>query len=304
MIKRLPLIHAIIFFVLLSLVACTPQNSTPTGIEQSQTSEPTKDPAPPPTPTEEIVYVASVNGEGIRQSSYETSLAQFLEAQAEFGNLLEDGETAENRVVDALINRLLLAQAARGAGFLADESVVDARMNHLTEQAGSPDAMVSWMERYGYTIATFRIDLALEIEAAWQREQITNTVSETAEQVKARQIFFYDAYLAFRAYEQLKAGTPFENVAQANDPQNLGYLDWFPRGYLFFPELEAAAFSLPPGAFSEVIETEIGYHILLVLETDPNRPLSSDARLTLQTVVLEDWLAQKRGESQIDIFLP
>ena len=65
-----------------------------------------------------------------------------------------------------------------------------------------------------------------------------------------------------------------------------------------------AAFSLPPGAFSEVIETEIGYHILLVLDYDPDRPLSSDARLTLQARALTDWLVQKRGESQIEVFLP
>jgi peptidyl-prolyl cis-trans isomerase C len=251
-----------------------------------------------------IVYVATVNGEGIRESSYETSLAQFQEAQAEFGNLLEEGETAENRVIDALIDRLLLSQAARQAGFTADETALDARMHQLTEQAGGQDAMVAWMERYGYSIATFRIELALEIEAAWQRDQVTDSVPKNAEQVKARQIFFYDAYMATRAHGQLAGGAPFENVAQANDPQNLGYLDWFPRGYLFFQELEEAAFSLPPGAFSEVIETEIGYHILLVMDYDPDRPLSSDARLTLQTRALADWLAQKKGESQVEVFLP
>jgi peptidyl-prolyl cis-trans isomerase C len=290
-----------ILALLLLLAACDTNSSAPTPIEPSLTVEPL---GPSPTPTEEVVYVAFVNGEGIRQSSYEANLAQFQEAQAEFGNLLEEGETAENRVIEALVHRLLFSQAARAAGFYADESAMDARMHYLTEQAGSSGAMVSWMERYGYTVATFRIELALELEAAWQRDQVTNTVPETAEQVKAQQIFFYDAYMASRAHNQLQAGTPFENVAQANDPQNLGYLDWFPRGYLFYPELEAAAFSLPPGEFSEVIETAIGYHILFVLDHDPNHPLSSDARLTLQTRVLEDWLAQQRGQSQIEVLLP
>jgi peptidyl-prolyl cis-trans isomerase C len=297
----LDLSFVMIMFSLFLLVGCdaTPSTATPMGL--SPTVEPL---TPSPTPTEEVVYVAFVNGEGIRRSSYEANLAQFQEAQAEFGNLLEEGETAENRVVEALVLRQLLSQAARAAGFYADDSVVDARMHELTEQAGGQDAMVSWMDRYGYTVATFRIELALEIEAAWQRDQVTNTVPETAEQVKARQIFFYDAYMASRAHDQLKAGALFENVAQANDPQNLGHLDWFPRGYLFYPELEAAAFSLPPGAFSEVIETEIGYHILYILDYDSNHPLSSDARLTLQTRVLEDWLVQQRGQSQVEILLP
>jgi peptidyl-prolyl cis-trans isomerase C len=304
MTRRQPFNYIILLFFFLMLGACNSSNTPPTADASTQTVQTTAEPLASPTPTEEIIYVATVNGEGIRESSYKINLTQFQEAQAKFGNLLDKGETAENRVIDALIDRQLLSQAARQAGFTADDITLDARMNQMTEQAGGQEAMVAWMERYGYTIDTFRIDLALEVEAAWQRYQVTNSVPETAEQVNARQIFFYDAYMANRAYEQLKAGAPFESVAQANDPQNLGYLDWFPRGYLFFPELEEAAFSLPPGAFSEVIETDIGYHILLVLDHDPDRPLSADARLTLQTRVLEDWLAQKRGESQIEIFLP
>ncbi len=291
----------IILFSLLLVAACDASSAMNTPVGSSPTVEPF---TPSPTPTEEVNYVAFVNGEGIRQSSYEANLTQFQEAQAEFGNLLEEGETAENRVIEALINRQILSQTARAAGFYADDSLVDTRVQTLTEQAGGQDALASWMDRYGYTMTTFRIELALEIEAAWQRDQVTNTVPETAEQVKARQIFFYDAYLASRAHDQLKAGAAFENVAQANDPQNLGYLDWFPRGYLFYPELEAAAFSLPPGAFSEIIETEIGYHILFILDYDPNHPLSSDARLTLQTRMLEDWLAQQRGQSRVEILLP
>jgi peptidyl-prolyl cis-trans isomerase C len=294
----------ILLFSTFLLGACNSTNTSPPPGGTVQSTQPTAELLPSPTPTEVIVYVATVNGEGIRESSYETSLTQFQEAQAEYGNLLEEGETAEGRVMDALIDRLLLSQAARQAGFTADEATLDARMNQLTEQAGGQEAMIAWMERYGYTIDTFRVELALEIEAAWQRDQVTSSVPETAEQVNARQIFFYDAYMATRAHDQLAAGASFDSVAQANDPQNLGYLDWFPRGYLFFPELEEAAFSLPPGAFSDVIETEIGYHILYILDHDPDRPLSADARLTLQTRVLEDWLTQKRAESQIEVFLP
>jgi parvulin-like peptidyl-prolyl isomerase len=245
-----------------------------------------------------------VNGEGIRYSSYEASLKQFQAAQTEFGNLLEEGETAETRVMDALINRALLSQAARKAGFAADETMVNDRMTQLTEQAGGSETLASWLGNNGYTQETFLIELAIEIEAAWQRDQIVSTVPETAEQVKARQVFFYDAYQAFRIYNQLTAGISFDVIVTNNDPQNKGHLDWFPRGYLFYPELEAAAFSLQPGEFSEVIETEIGYHILQVLEYDSAHQLSTDARLTMQTRVLEEWLTQQRDQSQVEIFSP
>ena len=286
------------------LAACT-VFTTPTPIAlHSPTPEPVIDLPPEITPTEVVVYVAFVNGEGIRQTSYAASMKQFLEAQEEFGNLLEPGETAQDKVMQALFNRVLLAQAARNSGFVLDSSMVDARFAQITEEAGGPESLASWLENNGYTLESFRIDLALEIEAAWQRERIANSVPEIAEQVKARQVHFYDSFLASRAYNQLEAGVPFDTIVENNDPQKLGYLDWFPRGYLFYPQLEEVAFSLQPGEYSEVIETVIGYHILQVLDYDPDRPLSTDARLTIQIRVLEDWLAQQRAQSQIEIYLP
>jgi peptidyl-prolyl cis-trans isomerase C len=68
---------------------------------------------------------------------------------------------------------------------------------------------------------------------------------------------------------------------------------------LLEPELEEAAFSLEPGQYSAVIATEVGYHILFVVERDAQHLLSPDAYLVMQENALGDWLAQKRAESEI-----
>ena len=99
--------------------------------------------------------------------------------------------------------------------------------------------------------------------------------------------------------EQLDAGARFADLAVLYDPNTGGELGWFPRGYLLEPELEEAAFSLEPGQFSDVIQTEVGYHILLVVERDPQHQLSPDAYLVMQENALQSWLAQKRAESDI-----
>jgi parvulin-like peptidyl-prolyl isomerase len=244
-----------------------------------------------------------VNGEAISIASYERSLALYQAAQAETGTLLAS-EHLEQIVLDDLIARLLLAQAAREAGFTADESLVTERLTTLVEEAGGQTALNDWMAANGYTPEAFEQDLALEIEAAWMRDEITNAVPTSAEQVEARQILLSDDFAAERLLGQLEGGASFETLVANNDPQRLGYLGWFPRGYLLQPEVEEAAFALQPGEYSQVVETEIGFHLIEVLERDPDRSLSPQARLALQIQALEDWLAERRAQSDIQVFLP
>ncbi|MBN2501409.1 MAG: SurA N-terminal domain-containing protein [Anaerolineales bacterium] len=259
---------------------------------------------PEPTPTTAPDPAAAiVNGEEIGQSIYQAHLARYQDAQAQAGTLLAT-ENVETSVLDDLIARLLLAQGARAGGFVADDVMVADRVAQLTEQVGGTETLAAWMQAHHYTEESFRRDLKLELEAAWMRDQIANTVPENAEQVLAREILFYNEVDAIRVYSQLEGGSTFESRIENYDPNNLGYLGWFPRGYLLETELEEVAFSLQPGQYSEVIESRLGFHILQVLDYAADRPLSADARLTLQTHALEDWLAQKRAESQIEIFLP
>ncbi len=247
--------------------------------------------------------VATINGEAIPQDLYEIHLAQYRAAQASSGTLLAS-EGVEQIVLDDLIDRLLLAQGARVGGFVLDDATTDQRLSAVIEQAGGQDAFNAWLASQGYTAEQFRKDLALEIEAGWMRAQITDGVPTSAEQVEARQILLTDSFQAERLLSQLDGGTPFDQVALNNDPQGLGYLGWFPRGYLLEPEVEEAAFALQPGEYSQVVETSLGFHLIEVLNRDPDRALSSQARLKFQTKALEDWLHQQRDQSTIEILLP
>jgi peptidyl-prolyl cis-trans isomerase C len=256
------------------------------------------------TPTEAQTLVGSVNGEGITEASYLLNLAQFEAALSADGNLLAEGQTASQRVLGDLVNRMLLAQGARAEGFSLDDATVDVRINALAEQMGGAEALTAWLVANGYDAIRFRAELRLEIEAGWMREQIMASVPHSAEQILARQVFFYDAFSAQRILGQLEGGTPFQQVVNNNDPQDLGYLGWFPRGYLLLPEVEAAAFALQPGQLSAVIESAIGYHILEIIDRQADRPLSPDARVTLGLAALESWLAEERAASSIELSIP
>ena len=260
-------------------------------------------PAPQQVTPSPTVPVAVVNGEPISAESFSVHLAQYQAAQAETGTLLAS-ENIEQLVLEDLISMLLLAQVAREEGFALDEATIDQRLASVIEQAGGQPAFDAWLAEQGYTAASFRQELGLEIEAGWLRARLTEAVPVSAEQVLARQILLTDRFQAERLLGQLEGGTTFEQVARNNDTQALGYLGWFPREYLLQPEVEEAAFGLQPGEYSGIVETGLGFHLIEVLDRDPDRPLNPQARLGLQMQTLADWLAERRAQSTIEISLP
>lgn len=272
-------------------VTPSPENSISSGPVNSPTPF---QPSPTPAP-----LAARVNGTGITLAEYQAELARY---QAAVGTDLATKD--KQHVLDDLIDQVLLAQAAAEKGFVVDEGVVQDHINQLTAQLGDEQALTNWMAAHGYVEADFRQDLARSIAAAWMRDQITGAVPETAEQVHARQILLPTSEQAQNVLTQLKSGTDFAKLAADEDPVTGGDLGWFPRGYLPDSKLEEAAFSLQPDQFSDVIETRTGFHILQVIARDPKRPLDPDARLTLQAQALQNWLANRRKQSEIQVLLP
>ena len=202
-------------------------------------------------------------------------------------------------VLDDMITQVLLAQAARAEGFEITEADLKSRIDALASDVGGADALAAWQSAHGYTVESFQSALKLAAEAAWMRDKIITAVPGTMEQVHAQQILLYNEDAAQTVAGQLAAGSNFADLAALYDPNTAGELGWFPRGYLLEPTLEEVAFSLEPGQYSDVVETEVGFHILMVLERDLQHPLSPDAYLVMQENALQDWLEQERATSEI-----
>jgi peptidyl-prolyl cis-trans isomerase C len=135
-------------------------------------------------------------------------------------------------------------------------------------------------------------------EAALMRDKIIADVPGTMEQVHARQILLYNDADAQSVLAQLKAGAKFDDLAATVDPVTRGDLGWFPMGYLLDANIEAAAFALQPGQFSEVIQSAVGFHIITIVERGPHL-LSPDALLVLQGRAVSDWVSQRRAQASI-----
>jgi len=133
------------------------------------------------------------------------------------------------------------------------------------------------------------------------RDQITSKVPTAIEQVHVQQIRVLSEAEAQGILAQLQTGTPFADLAALYDPATKGELGWFPRGYLAQPAVEEAAFSLEKGAFSGVVKTEVGFHIILLVDKDPQHTLTPDAYQVVQEHTVVEWLADQKTTAQITI---
>ncbi len=287
------ILFQLIVILSLSLSACASFTETPATATPAL---PTQTPIPPtPTPPP---LAAIVNDEWITEEEFLAEVDRYRAAQGTLGNEVNADDAAQV-VLDDLIAQVLLAQAARAEGFEITEADLRSRLDALASDVGGVDALATWQSEHGYTDDSFQSALKRAAEAAWMRDKIIMTVPGIAEQVHAQQILLYNEDTARKVADQLNAGANFADLAVLYDPNTGGELGWFPRGYLLEPELEEAAFSLEPGQYSDVIASEVGYHILFVVERDLQHPLSPDAYLVMQEKALQDWLAQKRTESNI-----
>jgi parvulin-like peptidyl-prolyl isomerase len=101
-------------------------------------------------------------------------------------------------------------------------------------------------------------------------------------------------------YEQLKAGTPFEELASQHSdcPDNAGSLGFFPRGRMV-PAFEEVVFRLPEGTHSEPFETEFGWHIAKTIKKQPATVCPID---DVRQVIVRDLMQQAR-QAAVESFL-
>jgi peptidyl-prolyl cis-trans isomerase C len=287
--KKQPILLAILLISLIS--GCSGPNNTPSEVSVTDTPASTQEP-----------MALIVNGEGITVTEYQAELTRLQQAETDLG-ISSSAQEQHDKVIVNFTDQLLLAQAAAQAGFIVDDATLQARIDALATKMGGADKLQVWESANGYTDAAFRTALRREIVVAWEKDQICNSVPTTADQVHARQILVQDEGNANSYYQQLQSGTDFAELAYTLDQTTGGDLGWFPQGYLTQPEIETAVFAMQPGQYSSVIKTQLGYHIIYVIERDATHVLSVDARRILQENALTAWLTSARATATIQILI-
>lgn len=266
------------------------------GVEPTSTPQATSTPEPPTATPEPMAL--TVNGEGITVIGFDAEVARYIASQQALGNTVSSAD-ATSVVIEDLIAQLLLAQGAHANGFTLDDTALQSRIDSLAAQIGGAEVLLKWESEHGYTEQAFRSALKRGAESAWMRDKIVTALPSTVEQVHVQQILLYNEGTAQSFLAQLNGGADFDELALEADPLTRGDLGWVPRGYLLDARFEEIAFALAVGEHSDVITTDVGFHIVRVLERDAGRPLSPDATLALQEMALKKWIEEQRKQADV-----
>lgn len=292
-----------------------PQDAPTTPPDESggTAPEPTATPVPP-TPTSEEPLAARVNGEPIYLEDYQRELERYQSSlQAQGVN--PDSDEGRQRVNQArgwilnmMIEQLLTEQAAREAGVTVSDAEVDQYMADMAAESGGEDAFQAKLEEWGETREHARQEIRAQLIGMRMTERVVAQVPETTEQVHARHILVETEEEARHIKSQLDAGADFASLAQAHSRDRStrdtgGDLAFFPRGILVATEVEEVAFSLQPGQVSDVVPSPMGFHIVQVVERDPNRAVGSENLQLLRENAVQSWVDGLWAQAEIERFV-
>ena len=270
-------------------------------------------PAKPQDPDANVV--ATVNGEVLGRAEFEQELWRELASTEAPQRTPEEVEPFKRALLDTLIHRMLLVQAAKQHNVTATEEEVERGMLRMSSDYPTEDfnevlargqlsrAELRAREATRMTIEKLfaqhvypRVAATEEEVRAWYAAHEGDF--HEPERVHAAQIVVKGLDEARKLQAQLRAGKKFSELARlyslSADAKVGGDLGYFPRGQMP-PAFDEVVFRLGVGQMSDVVSTDYGYHLFKVLDRKPARKKDfAEVRAQVEARVL----AQKRAEAQ------
>ncbi|NOK12470.1 peptidylprolyl isomerase [Corallococcus exercitus] len=235
-----------------------------------------------PDPT----VVATVNGESLSRTDFEQELARELATTEGPEPTPEEVEPFKRALVDTLVKRMLLLQAAKQNNIAVTPEEVDrgvlrlsgdypaGNFNEVLAQGQLSMAELRAREASRLTIEKLFTNHVYSRVAVTEEELRAYYAAHEAdfqepEEVHAAQMVVKGLDEARKLQVQLKAGKKFSDLARryslSADAKVGGDLGFFPRGQMP-PAFDEVVFKLGVGQVSDVVSTEYGYHLFKVLE--------------------------------------
>ncbi len=264
----------------------------------------------------EPTVIATVNGAVVSRADFERELSRELQAlEGSPARTPEQIEPYKQTLLETMVERTLLLQAAREAQVVVSPEEVDRRVLALASEypAESFDSALAQGQTTRTELTrTTRTQLTIEklfatkvyARMAVTEDGIRREFEEKAEEfqeaesVHAQQIVVKGLDEAKRLQSQLYAGKKFSELARryslSPDAKVGGDLGFVQRGVMP-SQFDEVLFRLAVGQVSDVISTDYGFHLFKVLEKKP--PRKKDL-MEVRSTIEQRLLAKLKEEGQ------
>lgn len=278
---------------LLALAGCggAPAANNPTAPTNETTPVVVVEPTAGEQPVDETgaALVAKVNGTGITQAEFDRALAR---KQQEVNAASPDALKSE--VLNQLIEERIILQGATAQNIGVTDAEVQSELAAQMEQAGGEASWNEWLAMNQYSAEEFPYALQVVLTNNRVRDMLTSDLEGSVKQVHARHILLRTESDAKSILDRLSAGEDFAGLASQFSQDETtrgrgGDLGWFTLEELLTPQLAQTAFSLQPGQIAGPIATELGYHVIQVIEF-ADQPVEPDRRVSIAQARFDNWL--------------
>jgi len=280
------------------------------GNQPATASETPAAPEPPKAvPAQLPDVLARVNGDAISKADFERAL-KAIEQRAGGPIPAERRDEVYRQLLEQLVGLRLLTQEVKARNVTVPDGDVDKRVAEVSKQFASEEVFKQMLAAQQISYDKFRADQrqdlainkmlsdALESKVKATTEQVDDFYKKNperfkqGERVRASHILVAvpqnaDAATKEKArakaeglLKKIKAGEDFAALAKQNseDPGSAvqgGDLGFFTPGQMV-PQFNDVAFKLAPGAVSDLVETQFGFHIIKVVDKQTARTIPLD----------------------------
>ena len=334
--SRTPLVLIYVVAALCSTAACRKNPAEQTAAAQAPapaqapSGEPAQAAPPKPMPAELPEVLARVNGQPVTRSDFERLLKNMEAGRGPIP--AERRDEVLRAALDQLITYTLMKQEAAARKLTVAETDVDSQIAQMQKQFPNEGEFNKALSARNTTVAQLKADARndMTINKLVEAELATTPAAtdvdakdfydknpdqfKQPETARASHILIMvdekadDATRkAARAkaddiLKRAKAGEDFAALAKqhSQDPsgQQGGDLGVFPRGQMV-PAFEQAAFALQPGAISDVVTTQFGYHIIKLAEKKEASTVPFD-QVKPQVV---EYLTNQKKQQRVEAFI-
>ena len=287
-----------------------------------------------------------VNGHEIPNKAVEYELNRLIHFYVQHGvpeeQIRAQLPQLKDRATEQAVGTALLFEEASRLDVPVTDEEVEASLKRMADEAGSPDKLRAILAKQGQNVVELRNEIRRGKKVDKLVAQVTADVPEPTDaeaeafftahraefgkeaQVRAQHILVTpksqspdDKLAALKKIRDIRdrvaAGSDFAEEAAAHSDcpsgkQAGGSLGWFSHG-MMVKEFDEAAFALPVGGLSDIIETQFGFHVILKNDEQPESiPEFSEVRERVLDLIrherrgraLSDHVAELREKANIE----